>query len=265
MLVGLRRRLAVGLVALVAAGLLGAACSTSEEGGAGATASSGEGTATPTATPTAVPIPGLSDDIDALLSPCSAAFAPCSSGFEVDLIERVGESGDVRLAWILSDVLRFASDAEAVAALEEAFWTLTGVPEGSIRGWTGVTNYLIAEDIAAPDGYQRWKSILYLRFGSEWAPFFDDADAEVDWRIISWGGVGIDDRPVQGTDGPCYSCIPALNDPELADADGGGWYPDERLVFGVEVDGEARAYPKHQMEVHELVNDTLGGRRIGVV
>jgi hypothetical protein len=35
-------------------------------------------------------------------------------------------------------------------------------------------------------------------------------------------------------------------------------------VFGVVVGGEARAYPKNVMEVHEMVNDTLGGRRIGV-
>ena len=264
---GFRKQLAVGVVVLVAAALFGAACSTSDEGapgeGAGATVPGGEGTATPTATPT--PIAGLSYDIDALLSPCTDAFAPCLSGFDLDLIGRVGESGDIRLAWILSDVLRFATDSAGRTALEQAFWTLTGVPERSIYGWSGVTNYLIAEDIPPPDGYQRWKSMMYLRFGPEWAPFFDDADADVDWRIISWGGVGIDDRPVEGADGPCFSCIPALNDPELTDAAGGGGDHDERLVFGVEVNGEARAYPKHQMEVHEMVNDTVGGRRLGVV
>jgi len=30
------------------------------------------------------------------------------------------------------------------------------------------------------------------------------------------------------------------------------------------VNGEARAYPKNIMEVHEMVNDTIGGRRIGM-
>ena len=30
------------------------------------------------------------------------------------------------------------------------------------------------------------------------------------------------------------------------------------------VNGESRAYPKNIMEVHEMVNDTLGGRRIGM-
>jgi len=35
-------------------------------------------------------------------------------------------------------------------------------------------------------------------------------------------------------------------------------------VFGVVVNGEARAYPKNMMEIHEMVNDTVGGRRIAI-
>lgn len=202
-------------------------------------------------------IPNLNAQIDALLSPFNIGFDPTRIGL-------IGESGNVSLAWVVSDMLRFASDSTARDALEKAFSDLTGEPEGSITGWPGITNYLLAEDIPAPEGYQRWKSRLYVRFGESWAPFFDDPDADVDWRYISWGGVPIDDRPVEFADRPCF-CIPALNDPELTNADGGDWHPDERLVFGVEVNGEARAYPKNQMEVHELVNDTLGGRRIGLI
>ena len=42
------------------------------------------------------------------------------------------------------------------------------------------------------------------------------------------------------------------------------WYPDDGIVFGVTVNGESRAYPKNIMEVHEMVNATIGGRRIGM-
>jgi hypothetical protein len=44
----------------------------------------------------------------------------------------------------------------------------------------------------------------------------------------------------------------------------GDWYTDDRIVFGIVLDGEAVALPKHIMEVHELVNLTIAGRRIGV-
>ena len=250
--------------AAILVALLVAACSSSDDGAtvSATPESTPEGadptqTSTPTAPTAPTAIPSLSDDIDTLLS-------PFNTGFDAHRIARIGDSEDVRLAWIISDMMRFVGDSTALTALEQAFWKLTGEPEGSIRSWPGVTNYLIANDVPAPEGYQRWKSMLYTRFGEEWAPFFDDPDADVDWRYVSWGGVGIDDRPVEEADRFC-ACIPALNDPALTAVDGGDWYPDERLVFGVELNGEARAYPKNQMEVHEMVNDTLGGRRIGVV
>ena len=59
-------------------------------------------------------------------------------------------------------------------------------------------------------------------------------------------------------------CIPALDDPGVTDAEGGSWYPDDGIVFAVVIGDEARAYPRHIMEIHEMVNDSLGGRRIGM-
>ena len=58
--------------------------------------------------------------------------------------------------------------------------------------------------------------------------------------------------------------IPALDDPGVTPAGEGGWYPDDGIVFGVVVGGDARAYPRNVMETHELVNDRLGGRQISV-
>jgi hypothetical protein len=39
---------------------------------------------------------------------------------------------------------------------------------------------------------------------------------------------------------------------------------DDDIVFGIEVNGEYRAYPRRIMEVREMVNDTLGGRHLGI-
>ena len=50
----------------------------------------------------------------------------------------------------------------------------------------------------------------------------------------------------------------------MTDAEGGSWYPDDDLVFGIVIGRQARAYPKNVMEVHEMVNDTLGGRNIAI-
>ncbi len=195
-------------------------------------------------------------DLDLIIGDLPAAIP-------VDAIGRLGRSGDARLGWFLSDLLRFvggATAAQITAAFEELTGTeITGVP------WLDVTNHLIAWDTPAPPGYRERKGSVFGIVEPKWEPFFDDADADIDWRLVSWGGVFIDDRVDATTGAPCSrGCIPALDDPAVTDATGGDWYPDERAVFGVVIDGEARAYPKNIMEVHEMVNDTLGGRRIAL-
>ena len=183
-------------------------------------------------------------------------------------LSRLGESGDPRLGWILSDLLRFFYYGEVHEAAVAAFETLMGVsladdPVAARSPWQSVTDHLIAWDLPAFDGYADYKERLFTLVEPGWQPFFDDAEAAIDWRLVSWGGVRIDDRPL-GDPNPCArGCIPARDDPPVTGAAGGSWYPDDAVVFAVVIGGEARAYPKNFMEVHEMVNDSLGGRRIG--
>ena len=179
----------------------------------------------------------------------------------------IGASGDVRLGWLISDLLRFFQGSQFGTAAFDAFVEMAGVevPAGSQpRQWRIVTDYLIAWDVPAPPCYADYKERLFTLVEPGWQPFFDDAVADVDWRHVSWGGVLIDDRPLGDLNACPEGCIPALDDPPVTDADGGSWYPDDAIIFGVTVNGESRAYPKNIMEVHEMVNDTLGDRRIGM-
>ena len=57
---------------------------------------------------------------------------------------------------------------------------------------------------------------------------------------------------------------PAADNPKVSNAKEATWLKDEDIVFGVEVNGEYRAYPRRIMEVREMVNDTLGGRHLGI-
>ena len=52
--------------------------------------------------------------------------------------------------------------------------------------------------------------------------------------------------------------------PVLNRAQRGKFLVSKDRVIGITLNGESRAYPKNIMEVHEMVNDTLGGRRIGM-
>jgi hypothetical protein len=60
--------------------------------------------------------------------------------------------------------------------------------------------------------------------------------------------------------GPPRDGIPALLAPEMVPASEAGFLEDDDRVLGLEMDGEARAYPIRILSWHELVNDTVGGR-----
>lgn len=216
----------------------------------------------PPPTPTGVLDPGVVADLDGLWTSIEAG------SIEVAPLERLGEADDPRLGWLLADLLRFTSGAVADAAVD-AFEAIANVdigadPAAARSPWGSITDHLIAWDTPAPPGYIDYKQRLFHLVEPRWDPFFTDPDATIDWRLVSWGGVFIDDREL-GEGEPCpRGCIPALDDPAVTRAEEGSWYPDDAVVFGVVINGAARAYPKNIMEIHEMVNDTLGGRRIAI-
>ena len=64
--------------------------------------------------------------------------------------------------------------------------------------------------------------------------------------------------------GPPRDGIPALTDPKTMATEEASYLAPDDMVIGVEVDGEARAYPLRILLWHENVNDTLGGKAIAV-
>jgi hypothetical protein len=182
-------------------------------------------------------------------------------------VAELGSAGDARLGWLLSDLLRFFQGGTVGDAATTAFTELTGVAPpvaDDVSPWQAVTDLMIAWDLDAPPGYADYKARLFTLVDVGWEPFFNDTRADVDWRFVSWGGVLIDNRELGDRD-PCpRGCIPAIDDPLVTPAAAGDWYRDDAVVFGVTINGESRAYPKNIMEVHEMINDTVGGRRIGM-
>ncbi len=176
-------------------------------------------------------------------------------------LTEIAASKDPRLAWIVSDLMRFAPSRGLNAALADAASKLLGKELPNQNHWGVVTDHLIAWDIPAPPGYLRVKRAIFTGFVPGWEKIFVDGD--IDWRLVSWGGVLIDDRAYDTTDRRC-NCIPAADNPEVSSAEEATWLKDEDIVFGIAVNGEYRAYPRRIMEVREMVNDTLGGRHLGI-
>jgi hypothetical protein len=251
--------------ALVAGVLVVIACSAGVDEGASATAETGTST-TPSSFDSAYP-PGpespegpLDDDAAAAVDGLLAGLF--TSNWDPGAVQSLVEAGDPRTAWLIADLLRFYQIGAEMETLTQGFVDLTGTePEPGEVEFVWATNHLIAWDLPAWDGYPDAKRALFGQLEPTWDRFFAE-DHGIDWRLVTWGGVAPDTRPLDDN-GAC-NCIPALDHPETTDASGGDWYSDNDVVFGVVVDDEAVALPKHQMEVHEMVNLTLGDRELGI-
>jgi len=173
----------------------------------------------------------------------------------------IAASKDPRLAWIVADLMRFITQRDLHTSLARAAAELLGLDLPGERYWGFVTDHLIAWDIPAPPDYLRVKRAIFTSVLPGWEKIFVPGD--IDWRHVSWGGVPIDNRAFDTTDTPC-NCIPAADNPEVSGAAEATWLKDGDIVFGIGVNGEYRAYPRRIMEVREMVNDTLGGRDLGI-
>ncbi len=213
--------------------------------------------------PPSVPTGPLSDELrDAVETAFVVSIRDGVWGQDQDIaLRQVRESGDPRLAWIISDLMRFIPHAETSAVFASAASDLLGKQLLDSRYWMIVTDHLIAWDIPEPPEYLETKRAIFTSV----LPGLDEifVEGDIDWRLVSWGGVLIDDRAPEATDEPC-NCIPAADNPEVSSAEDATWLDDDDIVFGVEVNGEFRAYPRQIMEVREMVNDTLGGRHLGI-
>ena len=95
--------------------------------------------------------------------------------------------------------------------------------------------------------YDYFKSQLHKSIDPKFEKYFQGRQANSLIRLdeIRWGGVRQDG-------------IPPLRDPEMISASQASYLDDDNIVFGIEVNGDARAYPKRILAWHEMFVDTVG-------
>ncbi len=95
--------------------------------------------------------------------------------------------------------------------------------------------------------YAAFKGAVYGNLDPSMRAFFvEGVGSKIRLDQIDWGGVGVNG-------------IPALDHPTSVVAAKAGYLKDKHIVFGVVIDGQARAYPKRILAWHELARDELGG------
>ncbi len=101
--------------------------------------------------------------------------------------------------------------------------------------------------------YPEFKSLLYGLIDPKFAGYFSsNKTSNIRLDEVRWGGVRQDG-------------IPPLRNPKMIAAKDAKYLEDDNIVFGIEVNGDARAYPKRIMAWHEMFVDTVGGEKVAGV
>ena len=106
-------------------------------------------------------------------------------------------------------------------------------------------------EIIPHPSYKELKLRYFASIDRNFTQFFDPKYTDrnkmkIRMEEITWGGVKVDG-------------IPSLDNPTLIKAEDASYLLNTDLVFGVEINGDARAYPLRIMGWHEMFNEVIGG------
>jgi len=164
----------------------------------------------------------------------------------LDALKALGARGNRDVTAIMILAMRFQGYGILIG---DVLSNLTGQ---KISSWSDAVIWQEANPQVVPHASFRglklriFKSIdpEFLRFlGGD---FSDPAKMKIRLEEITWGGVDVDG-------------IPSLDNPKMIRADQADYMKKDDLIFGVKINGDARAYPLRIMGWHEMFNDTIGG------
>lgn len=97
------------------------------------------------------------------------------------------------------------------------------------------------------DEYYEFKAEVHKRIDPKFNTYFLGREDQSTIRLdeVRWGGVLQDG-------------IPPLRGPKMIGSEEANYLKDSNVVFGIEVNGDARAYPKRILAWHEMFVDTVG-------
>ncbi len=198
----------------------------------------------------------FSPQADDLTAKRLAGLLPAADEGRVAVIRELAKAKDKRFIAPLIDLMRFARTPEEFSAIVETLRALTGekLNPAAPDTWERVIVwYGQRGELAPPPGYTAWKGELHAQLlDPRFKQFlYEGAAATVRVEEVVWGGVKVDG-------------IPALVNPKMASPEQADYLVDSEPVFGVAINGEARAYPLRVLDWHEMANDVVGGKAVAL-
>ncbi len=164
-------------------------------------------------------------------------------------LEVLVERGKPDVAAAIIQVMRYISDS---GEMDAALASLTAEAPGE-KTWADWMLWQQAHPEIEPfAGFDSFKADLMAAIDPNFRVFlYPGVEHEIRLEEIAWGGVVKDG-------------IPALTNPKHITPGEAKFMTPEELVFGVEINGDARAYPLRILDWHEMFNDVVGGQPVSL-
>jgi hypothetical protein len=169
---------------------------------------------------------------------------------EMDVaLQRLFAAQDERFVAVLIEIMRAAqiglvrdvNFSALIGTLEE----LSGQSLGD--DWPAWVEWYGSTELHPPPGFTSWKGRLLSKIDPEFGVFLqDDHPSRIRVEEIQWGGILVDG-------------IPALRNPLMISASQANYLDAREPIFGIALNGDARAYPLRILDWHEMANDVIGG------
>lgn len=144
------------------------------------------------------------------------------------------------------EIFNFVPSAEIRQEILHQLSTNTGQNFGSnINNWF---RWLWNQPNIDVAGHDNFKAEFYKAIDPKFETYFANRGKSAKIRLdeIRWGGVLQDG-------------IPPLRNPKMLSAQNADYLEDDNVIFGIEINGDIRAYPKRILAWHEMFTDNVGG------
>lgn len=163
-------------------------------------------------------------------------------------IKKLSSAWDMKRFRRCLDLLPVVPQDTVPAALLQVFREHYGPENGSdVAAWHRKLWQLERGKSEADPSYSDFKALLYRRIDPRFSEYFGhDKRGSINLSEVVWGGVTRDE-------------IPPLRSPKMVSANDATYLSASDTVFGIDINGDSRAYPKRILAWHELFTDRIGG------
>lgn len=160
-----------------------------------------------------------------------------------ETLQTISDEWEFNYIYPLVEILRLSSDLRLIRKVNQLLQDKTATSLHDYYDWL---EWLWEREPAYESYFADFKGILYQFIDPKFKKYFTQRDSTATIRMdeIVWGGVKQDG-------------IPPLRQPELLSAQDATYLNKQDVVFGIYINGQARAYPKRILAWHEFFIDQI--------